>query len=58
MAAVPKIEDENKAELIPIEGAPPSLARLPEYCSFYPRCPYATEACKNKPCGCCFGEHY
>ena len=50
MAAVPKIEDENKAELIPIEGAPPSLAKLPEYCSFYPRCPYATEACKNKPC--------
>ena len=50
MAAVPKIEDETKAELIPIEGAPPSLAKLPEYCSFYPRCPYATEACKSKPC--------
>jgi len=46
LAAVPRIEDEDKEELVPIEGAPPSLANLPEYCAFYPRCPFATENCK------------
>ena len=49
LAAVPKIEDDKNVDLVPIEGAPPSLSSLPEYCAFYPRCPYRTEACKNSP---------
>lgn len=47
LAAVPKLENEKRETLIPIVGAPPSLANLPEYCAFYPRCPYATESCKE-----------
>lgn len=45
--AVPKLEEEKSKELIPIEGAPPSLANLPEYCAFYPRCPRAEARCKE-----------
>jgi oligopeptide/dipeptide ABC transporter ATP-binding protein len=45
LAAVPKLEGEKLAELVPIKGAPPSLSNLPDYCAFYPRCPYATEQC-------------
>lgn len=47
LAAVPKIDDEDQEELVPIDGAPPSLSSLPDYCAFYPRCPYRTDACKN-----------
>ncbi|WP_426184906.1 ABC transporter ATP-binding protein [Microbacterium sp. TWP3-1-2b2] len=32
--------------LKPIVGAPPNLLSLPTGCSFHPRCPFATEACK------------
>ena len=47
LAAVPKIEEQKRANLIPIEGAPPSLAHLPDNCAFLPRCPFACEKCKK-----------
>ena len=49
LASVPLLEETDGERLVPIEGAPPNLAKLPDYCSFYPRCPYACEKCKNKP---------
>ena len=30
-----------------IDGLPPDPTDLPEGCAFWPRCPYATEACKS-----------
>ena len=33
--------------LSPVEGLPPDPSNLPEGCSFAPRCPYATDACKS-----------
>jgi peptide/nickel transport system ATP-binding protein len=33
-------------KLATIPGAPPNLARLPEGCSFAPRCGYAEQACR------------
>lgn len=48
LASVPKLDGDKNEDLIPIEGTPPNLAKVPEYCSFYPRCPYATEECKAK----------
>lgn len=36
----------NSTRLKPIEGLPPDPSNLPEGCSFHPRCPYATDACK------------
>ena len=49
LASVPLLEETDGERLVPIDGAPPNLAKLPDYCSFYPRCPYACEKCKNKP---------
>jgi len=34
--------------LSPIDGMPPDPTHLPEGCSFHPRCPYATEACRGE----------
>ncbi|MCA0972190.1 ABC transporter ATP-binding protein [Halobacillus litoralis] len=33
--------------LVPIDGQPPSLIDPPAGCSFEPRCPFATEACRH-----------
>ncbi|MFA6935167.1 MAG: ABC transporter ATP-binding protein [Sphaerochaetaceae bacterium] len=35
-------------DLIPIKGLMPDPMHLPQGCSFHPRCPYATEACKTR----------
>lgn len=49
LKSVPKLEERQGEELIPIEGTPPNLGRLPPYCAFAPRCPYACAACREKP---------
>ena len=33
--------------LHPIEGLPPDPSNLPQGCAFHPRCPYASDACKQ-----------
>lgn len=45
--ALPDLSKDVK-RLSPVEGLPPDPSNLPKGCSFSPRCPYATEACKNK----------
>jgi peptide/nickel transport system ATP-binding protein len=42
--SLPNIED-RKAELIPIPGLMPDPTKLPQGCSFAPRCKYAIKAC-------------
>ncbi|MDL2217729.1 ABC transporter substrate-binding protein [Christensenellaceae bacterium OttesenSCG-928-M15] len=49
LQSVPKLEGDKNEALIPIKGAPPKLNELADYCSFYPRCPYAKDECKEKP---------
>ncbi|MGM7679115.1 ABC transporter ATP-binding protein [Microbacterium sp. A94] len=34
--------------LTPIAGSPPNLLALPTGCSFHPRCPFATDLCRNQ----------
>lgn len=47
LESVPSL-DHNKSEaVVPIEGAPPNLAKMPPTCPFLPRCKYATEKCKE-----------
>ncbi|RJQ74403.1 MAG: ABC transporter ATP-binding protein [Desulfobacteraceae bacterium] len=46
MASVPKIDQDVKTKLIPIEGQPPDMANLPVGCSFQSRCKYAVEKCR------------
>ncbi|MFP3998599.1 MAG: ABC transporter ATP-binding protein [Desulfobacterales bacterium] len=59
MASVPKIDQDVKTKLMPIEGQPPDLANLPDGCAFYPRCRYAVEKCRLQipPLESVGGEH-
>jgi len=43
--SLPKLDDDSR-RLSPIPGLPPDPTDLPEGCSFAPRCPYATDACR------------
>lgn len=40
--------DETKNRLVAIDGAPPSLIKPGKGCTFYDRCEYASEVCKDK----------
>lgn len=44
--AVPELDGEE-VRLNPICGMPPDPTCLPQGCYFHPRCPYATEACRE-----------
>lgn len=44
--SIPDIEEE-KSELKVIDGLPPDPSALPAGCSFSPRCPYATDRCRE-----------
>jgi len=49
LAAIPKPETRRKRLSI-IKGSIPDLINRPQGCTFYPRCSYATEICReNKP---------
>ena len=47
LGSVPRLDVAQGARLIPIPGAPPSLATLePDVCPFVPRCPLAIDECR------------
>jgi oligopeptide/dipeptide ABC transporter ATP-binding protein len=45
--SIPRLDDARGAELVPIPGLPPSLAKLPPGCPFHPRCAFAQPVCKQ-----------
>jgi oligopeptide transport system ATP-binding protein len=45
LRSIPRLDETEGHELIPIEGLPPDLTRLPAGCSFAPRCAWAIERC-------------
>lgn len=45
--SIPKLDDESR-KLSPIPGLPPDPTNLPTGCKFSPRCPYATDRCKEE----------
>jgi oligopeptide transport system ATP-binding protein len=47
MASVPRLDGDTSVRLVPIEGQPPDLARIPPGCAFAPRCRQATDACRS-----------
>lgn len=47
MSAFPSIEGPRQ-ELIAVPGEPPDLLHPPTGCRFHPRCPFATEICREK----------
>lgn len=47
MSAFPSIVGE-KTELVTLPGEPPDLLNPPPACRFHPRCPFATEICREQ----------
>ncbi|MCV0384748.1 MAG: ABC transporter ATP-binding protein [Erythrobacter sp.] len=48
LRSVPRLDEERKQRLVPIEGAPPDLAAPPPGCRFEPRCQYRRGICATK----------
>ncbi len=46
--SVPRLEGPRDRVLVPIAGAPPSLAHVPPGCPFHPRCPQAIPICERE----------
>ena len=46
LGSVPRLDAPQGARLVPIPGAPPSMAALPPGCPFAPRCPLAIDDCR------------
>ncbi|MCD6379827.1 ATP-binding cassette domain-containing protein [bacterium] len=49
LASIPRLEPGGKKLKAAIRGEVPSPVNLPAGCSFYPRCPEATERCRLAP---------
>jgi oligopeptide/dipeptide ABC transporter ATP-binding protein len=47
LGSIPSLDGERDERLRPIAGAPPSLISLPPGCPFSPRCPLATDVCRE-----------
>jgi peptide/nickel transport system ATP-binding protein len=48
LGSVPRLDAAQGARLVPIPGAPPSLAALPPGCPFAPRCARAEAICREQ----------
>ena len=48
MASIPRLDQEAGQRLVPIEGQPPNLAKLPPGCAFAPRCRRAADICRSE----------
>ncbi len=47
LKSVPKITEDTKERLKPIDGQPPDLLKPPEGCAFAARCPHAMRICRE-----------
>jgi len=48
LRSIPKINEDRREKLIPIEGLPPDLIDTPPGCPFAPRCSYAIDRCRQE----------
>lgn len=48
LSCIPRIDTDHAADLFSIPGQVPSPRNFPQGCRFHPRCPHATEQCKQK----------
>jgi peptide/nickel transport system ATP-binding protein len=49
LSCVPRLDEEEERELVPIDGLPPDLIDMPTTCAFLPRCVYHVERCRREP---------
>src|ERR671910_1648887 len=47
LESIPRV-DQRGGRLLPIEGSPPSLIRVPPGCPFHPRCPHRFQPCDKE----------
>jgi len=47
LASLPRLDEEEGAQLRTIPGLPPNLSRVPPGCPFHPRCAHAEERCSR-----------
>ena len=47
LSSLPRLDEKDQTRLVPIEGQPPNLLRLPKGCSFAPRCKYRMPICDD-----------
>ncbi len=48
LGSLPRLDSDERKQLIPIEGLPPVLLEKPAYCPFASRCRYAIEKCSHE----------
>ncbi|MGH8704406.1 MAG: ABC transporter ATP-binding protein [Burkholderiales bacterium] len=48
LRSVPRLDEPIRERLVPIEGQPPDLTRLPRGCSFTPRCAFKVGRCDEQ----------
>lgn len=60
LKSVPRLDEPRERRLVPIEGLPPNLIKMPPTCAFLPRCPYRTNRCEKShwPALMQVGEHH
>jgi oligopeptide transport system ATP-binding protein len=60
MQSVPRLDQDTREKLKPIEGQPPDLGNPPPGCPFHPRCSFAVGRCsqENPPLEHVGGEHW
>jgi oligopeptide transport system ATP-binding protein len=46
--SIPRLDEEIRSKLDPIQGLPPDMAHPPEGCRFEPRCPFAQDQCRTE----------
>ncbi|MFC1412773.1 dipeptide ABC transporter ATP-binding protein [Streptacidiphilus sp. N1-12] len=47
LGSIPRVDEDERRALTPIEGTPPSMVALPKGCPFAARCPIAVEVCRE-----------
>lgn len=47
LRSIPRIDEERREKLIPIEGLPPDLIDAPKGCPFAPRCTFVVDKCRD-----------
>jgi oligopeptide/dipeptide ABC transporter ATP-binding protein len=48
LRSVPRLDEPRRERLVPIEGQPPDLTRLPVGCAFTPRCAFKVARCDQQ----------
>jgi peptide/nickel transport system ATP-binding protein len=49
LKCVPRLDEEEGRKLVPIEGLPPNLIKMPPTCAFLPRCSWKIDRCYQDP---------